>query len=321
MCWTIWLPILVWGVAACRPPSQVHPPTELMVASVGPEEDLDGLARRYLGDASRKWIIQDYNQIDTVSPGQLVLIPRWNYRPAGLTPDGYQMVPVLAYPDLAASKSEETAKIVEGFRRQMQFLQDEGYHVIDAHQLAAFMAFEITLPPKAVILTFEDQSRLFYDLILPILRTHQIPGTLFIDPQDVGAPSMADWSQLREMTESGMSIQYRFSAELAELLQSSPFPDRSTLTRIATTLARERDQIETNIGQPCRYLSYAEDQAATLVIMLAQKAGFSGSFNCAGNSNPFYRNPFAIERDRVKWNEPIDSYYKHLEVFKKEALR
>lgn len=318
---TIWLPILLLCLTACAPPSQVNPPAELMTASVGPGEDLDELARRYIGEASRKWIIQDYNQIDSVSPGQLVLIPRWNYRPGGLTPDGYQTVPVLAYPDLAAAKGEQTSKIVDGFRRQMQFLQAEGYHVIDIHQLAAFMAFETTLPPKAVVLTFEDQSRLFYDLIFPILRMHQVSGTLFIDPQAVGTTSMADWSQLREMTEAGMSIQYGFPKALYGMLKASHFPDRSALTQIATTLARERAQIETRIGQPCRYLSYTEKKSASLLIMLAQQAGFSGGFNRAGGSNPFYRNPFAIQRDPVRWLESPDNFRKHLEVFKEEVLR
>lgn len=317
----VWLPTLLLWLAACAPPSQVRPPAELMTVAVGPEEDLDELARRYLGDPSRKWIIEDFNQIDSVSEGQLVLIPRRDYRPGGLAPDGYQMVPVLAYPDLTAVKSEQTSRIVDGFRRHIEFLQTEGYHVVDIHQLAAFMAFRDTLPPKAVVLTFDDQSRLFYDLIFPILRTQQLPGTLFISPQEVGAEAMADWSQLREMTESGISIQYRFSKELAGPLKPSLFPDRSGLAQIVTTLARERLQIETNIGQTCSYLSYPEGKTASLAIILSDKAGFTGGFNCIGGSNPFYRNQFAIQRDPVKWHETIDSYRNHLKVFKKEDLR
>ena len=292
-----------------------------MTVAVGPEEDLDELARRYLGDASRKWIIKDYNQIDDVSEGQLILIPRRNYRPGGLTPDGYQTVPVLAYPDLATVKSEQIGKIVDYFQRQMQFLQTEGYHVVGIQQLLDFLAFKATLPLKAVVLTFDDQSRLFYDLIFPILQQHQLPATLFIAPQDVGTTAMADWSQLREMAEAGIAIQYRFSKDLTGALGQSDFPDRSALWHIMTTLASERDWIETNIGQACRYLAYPEGQSAVLVVILAEKAGFTGGFNRIGGSNPFYRSRFAIQRAGVKWDESLDSYRKHLAVFKKEVLR
>ena len=307
--------------AACAPPQQVRPPSELLAISVGPEDDLDELARRYLGAADRKWIIEDFNKTDALYEGQLVLIPRGNYRPGGLAPGGYQMVPVLAYPDLSAVRSEQTSRIVDRFRRQMQLLQTEGYHVVDIRQLAAFMAFDTTLPPKTVVLTFDDQSRLFYDLIFPILRNLKLPGTLFIAPSAVGREAMADWSQLREMTESGISIQYRFPATLAGTLKPLRFPDRAGLAQIVSTLARERLQIETNVGQPCRYLAYAGGKMAALKIMLAEKAGFAGGFNRSGGSNPFYRHRFAVQREPVKWDEASDSYRKHLDVFKDEALQ
>ncbi len=321
VCLTAGLTFLALWFAACAPPRQVRPPSELLAISVGPEDDLDELARRYLGATDRKWIIEDFNSTDSFFDGQLILIPRGNYRPGGLGPDGYQMVPVLAYPDLAAVKSEQTSRIVDRFRNQIAFLQTEGYHVVDIRQLAAFMAFDTTLPPKAVILTFDDQSRLFYDLIFPILRTRKLPGTLFIAPPAVGREAMADWSQLREMTESGISIQYRFPATLAGTIKPLRFPDRSRLAQIVATLTRERIQIETNVGQPCRYLAYAGGKMAALKIMLAERAGFTGGFNRSGGSNPFYRHRFAVQRKPVRWDEAIDSYRKHLDVFKDEALR
>ncbi len=317
----VWLPFLALMLTACAPPQQVRPPSELLAITVGAEEDLEELARRYLGAADRNWVIKDFNQIDSVTEGQLILIPRRNYRPGGLAPDGYQLVPVMAYPALAAVKSEQTSRIVDRFRQHLQLLQTEGYHVVDIHQLAAFMAFEATLPPKAVVLTFDDQSRLFYDLIFPILRTHQVPGTLFITPPSVGNESMADWSQLREMTESGITIQYRFPETLAASLKPLRFPGRSDLAQIVATLSRERVQIESRTGQPCRYLSYANGKMATLKIMLAEKAGFAGGFNRSGDSNPFYQDPFAVQRVPVQWNETADSFRKHLTVFKAEVLR
>ena len=48
----------------------------LMAVSVGPEDDLDELARRHLGSPSRKWIIKDFNQIEDVTEGQLDIYTR-----------------------------------------------------------------------------------------------------------------------------------------------------------------------------------------------------------------------------------------------------
>ena len=317
----LWLSLLALLLAGCAPPRQVRPPSELLAISVGPEDNLDDLARRYLGAADRRWVIQDFNGIDSAAPGQLVLIPRRNYRPGGLAPDGYQMVPVLAYPDLSTVKSEQVSRIADRFRAQMQYLKSEGYHVVDVHQMAAFMAFDATLPPKAVVLTFDDQSRLFFDLIFPILRTHQFPGTLFIQPGAVGAESMATWGQLSEMMESGISIQYRLPPALAQALKPSRFPDQSELLQIVSDLGRDRREIETRGGQPCHYLVYSGDKMAALKILLAEKAGFKGGFNLAGDSNPFYRNLFALQREAISWDETPENFHKHLQVFKAEVLR
>ncbi len=317
----LWLSLLALLLAGCAPPRQVRPPSELLAISVGPEDNLDDLARRYLGAADRRWVIQDFNGIDSATPGQLLLIPRRNYRPGGLAPDGYQMVPVLAYPDLSTVKSEQVSRIADRFRSQMQYLKSEGYHVVDVHQMAAFMAFDATLPPKAVVLTFDDQSRLFFDLIFPILRTHQFPGTLFIAPGDVGAESMATWDQLNEMMESGISIQYRLPPALAQALKPSRFPDQSELLQIVSDLGRDRREIETRGGQPCHYLVYSGDKMAALKILLAEKAGFKGGFNLAGDSNPFYRNLFALQREAISWDETPENFHKHLQVFKAEVLR
>jgi peptidoglycan/xylan/chitin deacetylase (PgdA/CDA1 family) len=317
----IGLPFLILCLAACAPPQQVRPPTELIAVKAGPEANLDELARRYLGKSTRKWIIKDFNQINSVSEGQLVLIPRRNYRPGGLAPDGFQVVPVLVYPDLAAVKSEKASRIVDRFQRQMQFLQTEGYHVVDLQHLMAFMAFEATLPPKAVVLTFDGQSRLFYDLIFPILKTHQLPGTLFINPAAVGAEAMVEWPQLREMTESVLSIQCRFPDKLAAPLKPLHFPDRSRLEEIVAALGRDRQEIESRLGQPCRYLAYPEGEVTPLMVMLSEKAGFRGGFNRMGGSNPFYRNPFASHRQPVDWSADIDGFRKHLAVFEPEVLR
>ncbi len=317
----LWLSLLAFLLAACAPPRQVRPPSELLAVSVGAEENLDDLARRYLGTADRRWVIQDFNDVDSASPDQLLLIPRRNYRPGGLAPDGYQMVPVLAYPDLSTVKSEQVSRIADRFRGQMQYLKSEGYRVVDIHQMTAFMAFSATLPSKAVVLTFDDQSRLFYDLIFPILRTHQFPGTLFITPGAVGAESMADWPQLNEMIESGVSIQYRLPRTLAKLLKPGRFPGQSELTQIVSAFVRDRQEIETQGGQPCQYLAYSGDKMSALKILLAEKAGFSGGFNLVGGSNPFYRNRFAVQRQPVSWEEVPENFSRHLHVFKPEVLR
>ncbi|MBC2710464.1 MAG: hypothetical protein HGJ94_05535 [Desulfosarcina sp.] len=85
------------------------------------------IARRYLNDASKGWMIGEYNGIVALSGGQAVMVPLAPFRPGGLTPDGYQTVPVLAYSDIGESPGQKQRVSRSAFNDQMRWLKTEGY--------------------------------------------------------------------------------------------------------------------------------------------------------------------------------------------------
>ena len=56
------------------------------------------LAKRYLGDANKAWMIEDYTGKQSFAPGEEVVIPREPWNPSGVTAAGYQIVPILCLP-------------------------------------------------------------------------------------------------------------------------------------------------------------------------------------------------------------------------------
>ena len=72
------------------------------VAVVAKEGDtFSSLAAKYLKDPSWDWFLAEYNEIDSLKPGQSVIIPLKPDRRGGLTLRGYQTVPVLSYHNLS----------------------------------------------------------------------------------------------------------------------------------------------------------------------------------------------------------------------------
>src|SRR5262245_10838845 len=59
------------------------------------------LAAKYLGDPAKDWMIEDYNNATTFTPGQQVVIPKRYWNVSGVTGSGYQLVPILVYHNLA----------------------------------------------------------------------------------------------------------------------------------------------------------------------------------------------------------------------------
>src|SRR4029079_3314897 len=73
---------------------------DLVLTLAQPGDTPATLAARYLGGADRAWMIEDYTGLQAFSPGQEVVIPRPPWGLAGVTPGGYQIVPILTYHNL-----------------------------------------------------------------------------------------------------------------------------------------------------------------------------------------------------------------------------
>src|ERR1051325_228890 len=94
------------GCAATAPTSSEQPSrvagevfesAEYFVVVAKSGDTVASLAGKYLGDASKGWMIEDYNGAAAIAPGQTVIIPKRQWNLSGVTANGYQLVPVLAY--------------------------------------------------------------------------------------------------------------------------------------------------------------------------------------------------------------------------------
>jgi peptidoglycan/xylan/chitin deacetylase (PgdA/CDA1 family) len=95
------------------------------------------------------------------------------------------------------------------FRAQMQYLRDNSYHTISLYQLDDALMRGTPLPSKPVVLTFDDGYIDHYVTVLPILQEMGFVGTFFIitGRADAGDPSYMNWSQIKMMSDAGMSME------------------------------------------------------------------------------------------------------------------
>ena len=80
----------------------------------------------------------------------------------------------------------------EMFELQMQFLADE-YHVLSLEDLLAHHRTRQPLPPRSVVVTFDDGYRDFHDLAWPILKKHGIPAILFVPTAFLSGDGQLFW--------------------------------------------------------------------------------------------------------------------------------
>jgi len=125
---------------------------------------------------------------------------------------------VLGYHDIAAEGQktppfDRMAVERRNFGDHVRWLLDNGYHFISLQQIIDAHAGKLTLPDKAVLLTFDDGFESFYTRVFPVLKQYHIPAVealigTWMDgrerPDVPGLKPILNWAQVKELQASGL---------------------------------------------------------------------------------------------------------------------
>lgn len=96
------------------------------------------------------------------------------------------VTPILMYHSLDRNQTETYAAVSpEVFRKQMEIIKKGKYNVISLNQYCQLLKNNQSIPPKAVIITFDDGAK---DNLpgINILREYGYPATIFFIPIKIG---------------------------------------------------------------------------------------------------------------------------------------
>jgi len=89
-------------------------------------------------------------------------------------------VPVLNYHQVNDKYHSALTLDVAQFKKQMEYLHNEGYHTISLDDLYAYVTEGKELPDKPIVLTFDDGYIDNYEDVLPILESYDMQATIFM---------------------------------------------------------------------------------------------------------------------------------------------
>ena len=292
-----------------------------VVVVAGPDDTLAGLARRYLGDASRGWWIGEYNGVSETRAGSVLVVPLKDPDRIGVQADGFQSVPILCYHRFGP----RAAKLVvtpAAFAAQMDYLDRNGYTVIPLERLADFLSGKAPLPRKSVVITIDDGYKSAYEIAFPILRRHNFPATIFLYSDFVGAGDALTFAQMKDMTASG----------LFDVQPHSKTHSNLTLRQPGETDARYRERIQREVDVPVGMIhdrlalasrAYAYpygDVNETIVETLAHK-GLELGLTVTPGGNGFFAFPYMLRRNMIFGTEDLEAFKSKLTTFVKTAAR
>ncbi|HEX6454939.1 MAG TPA: polysaccharide deacetylase family protein [Solirubrobacterales bacterium] len=178
-------------------------------------------------------------------------------------------VPILEYHVLGRPKTEVPYPDLytprASFRKEMDWLDREGYEAVTLERVEEAWYHGGTLPPKPVVISFDDGYRPQYTFALPTLRKHGWPGLLNLKAEG------------SDLYESNVKAMLAAGWELAA--HTINHSDLTTLEGAALEeeVAGSRKILQREYGVPVKNFCYPAGRFDETVIAAVEAAGYVGA--------------------------------------------
>ncbi len=254
---------------------------------------------------------------------------------------------VLSYHDIrddVREKGDADAYAVstQNFAAHLDWLSAHGYHPISLSQLIKASRGEAQLPPRPVLLTFDDGLRSVYSRVYPLLRAYNYPAlvaviTDYVDMapgrtidygyRPFGHDDFLTWDQLREMQSSGLIELASHTDNQHHGVQSNPQGNQTPAvitrtydpqtqhyetaqqyeTRLRDDLALSVKRIQKELGVTPKAIVWPYAAYNKLSNDIAEQLGMPVSFDLEGRSTPVTSDLHGLARLLVTNNPNVSS--------------
>ena len=273
-----------------------------------PGDTLASLAERWLGSASHRGAIAEFNRIDEVRPGQVVAIPLGGRNNFGVRPGAAQAVTILCYHRFGPRANTLTVTPA-AFEAQMGWLARNGYTVIPFSRLDAFLEGREPLPPKSVVITIDDGYRATHEVAFPILRKYGFPATLFLYTDFVGAPDALTWTQMREMIAAGtFAVQPHSKSHSNLAVRQADENDARYRERVRREIDAPVEAIRRELGTRTQAFAFPYGDVNDVVAAELRSRGIEMGVTVTPGGNAFYAPPLMLRRTMIFGGDDLDAF-------------
>jgi peptidoglycan/xylan/chitin deacetylase (PgdA/CDA1 family) len=225
--------------------------------------------------------------------------------------DGDSTLRVLMYHKINDVAENPLSVPVGLFDEQMGLLRDLGYTVVDLEQVLDHYTTGTPLPPRAVLITFDDGYRDNLENALDVLGRHGYPAVLFvpIGYLDTTLPlpheerlaqrgivnRTIDWSDLPDLERGGIRVE-------AHGISHRPLADLE-VDEAAREIVLAKLKLEEALGRPVRAFAYVKGSEAHFKLVhlsLLRQAGYDIAFTSVSGANTPRTDPLRLHRYNVE---------------------
>ncbi|MGQ9630365.1 MAG: polysaccharide deacetylase family protein [bacterium] len=189
--------------------------------------------------------------------------------------------------------------------RLLGYLNWRGYRTVSLDDLVLHIEGKRRLPPKSMVITFDDGYKDNHTSALPILQKYGFSATVFLVAGDIGG--WASWeseeydSDLPLLSAGEIEEMERNGIEFGSHSLTHPRLNRVTPEELRKEICASKALIEGLLDQPVRFFSYPYGNHNDEVKRLLRDCGYRGAVSTIPGMNDFARgDPLNIKRVEIK---------------------
>lgn len=225
-------------------------------------------------------------------------------------------IPILMYHEVRPNNPGKDVITPAEFEKDLIYLTENGYHMIDMTQLIDYVYTDKMLPPNPIIITFDDGYLNNYHYALPLLKKYDIKIVLSVIGKNADDFSRypsenldyahATWDQLKEMIDTGLVEVQNHTYDLHKITDKRygcKQASGESLSRYEQVLINDimtfQEEIYLKTGTVPNTFTYPYGKKSNTTDNILRKLNFKASLSCDYGMNFIGKDPdglFGLKR-------------------------
>jgi peptidoglycan/xylan/chitin deacetylase (PgdA/CDA1 family) len=185
------------------------------------------------------------------------------------------------------------------FKAQMEALRALNYTPIPLSLLVKGITSGANLPPRPIVITFDDGDENVYTNAFPVMREMGFPGVLYIISSAVGSKAHLTSAEILEMVSAGWEVGDHSMTHLNLT---------SDHGQVWTEASQSRQKLKADLGIPIDTFAYPYGAADTFVMTKVSQYGYQAAVGLGSSSLQGAGNLFYLSRIEVKYGTTLDQF-------------
>lgn len=281
----------------------------------------ESIAKLYFKDTNRADILKEADESLSLNKNKFFIIPLKDKYLGGIYKDGYQKIPILCYHKFNEKTDSKLNISAKAFDAQMKYLKDNNFNVITLNQFLKFVEYKQRIPRKSLVITIDDGFKSGFNVALPILSKYGFKAVYFVYTNYVGISKKAiTWKDLKELKKKGHEIGSHTINHYDLTAKFEGENHEDYYQRIKKEIFISKKIIDKKLNQDTLFFSLPYGRTNPEVKKLIKSAGYKMGVTVQRGSNPFYCDPFNLNRDMIL-STSIKIFARKLQTFNYISLR